>query len=163
MWFRGRRRRRSVFPCVFCSRAANPSGKVAVFDVDAVRRFGCRLPGAEPAVDQRWLAHLSCLHSAELEVGGGVDTTCVVCGKEVDAEEREPGADGGVRKLLGVRPDEPSPLDAVLTSFDAAMRAWQCRRCARWQCNRCVVAALADGGPPIADHAGCGGRFAPPA
>jgi hypothetical protein len=96
----------------------------------------------------------------------GLDTVCVVCGKEVDAEEREPGGNDAVRKRLGVKPTppggKPDLMNHVLNSLDAAMHAWQCQRCARWQCNRCVCAALTKGGSPIPAHAGCGGRFAAP-
>jgi hypothetical protein len=168
MWFLGRRRRRALGVCVFCSRDLNPKDQVAAMREDVVRKFYGRVPTelkpyVDPVGHQRWFAHLTCLHSAALKAGGELDTTCVVCGKEVDAEEREP-PDGRVRKLLGVEPTKagrkPDLANIVLASLDAATHAWQCQQCARWQCNRCVCAALVNGG--VSDHDGCGGRFAPP-
>ncbi|WP_461072321.1 hypothetical protein [Streptomyces pseudoechinosporeus] len=171
MWFPGRRRRRPPDPCVFCSRKLKPKDQVAAMKEDLVRELYGRVP-AEPAAyidpdgDQRWFAHLICMNSATLKAAGELDITCVVCGQEVGAEERKPADEDGVRKLFGVertKPGEkPDPADVFLTAFEAALRAWQCQRCARWQCNRCVCAALAGGGSPIPDHADCGGRFAPP-
>ncbi|WP_328884672.1 hypothetical protein [Streptomyces sp. NBC_00299] len=137
-----------------------------------MRKIYGRVPSEPPAYidldgDRRWFAHLTCMHSATLKAVGELDVTCVVCGQEVDAEERKSGSDDEVRKLFGVegtKPGEkPDFADVFLTSVEAALRAWQCQRCARWQCNGCVCAALANGGSQISEHADCGGRFAPPA
>jgi hypothetical protein len=113
--------------------------------------------------NERWFAHLACFNSPGLEAAGELDTTCVVCGDEVDERDRNPQRDRDeVRNVLGIGTGPPSPLDQMMFAMEAATCAWQCQRCARWQCNRCVCAALAEGGIPIPDHAGCGGQFAPP-
>jgi hypothetical protein len=169
MWFLGRRRRRPG-QCVFCSRELNRKEQVAALKEHAVRELHGHVPAdpppfLDPHGNQRWFAHLTCMNSAALKQAGELDTTCVVCGRAVDAAERATTLDG-LREGLGVEPPgpgrAPDPLDQFLTFVDAAVHAWQCQRCARWQCNRCVCAALTDGGPPIPDHTDCGGRFAPP-
>lgn len=156
---------------MFCSRELKPKDQTAATKEDTVRKLHGRLPTEphqphlDPNGNQRRLAHLTCVNSAARKDAGKLDTTGVLRGQEVDAAEREPVI-GGVREELGMKPGKPGkasdPMDRFLAFTDAAVHTWHCQRCARWQCNRCVRAALVDGGPPIPDHVGCGGRFAPP-
>jgi hypothetical protein len=119
-------------------------------------------PMVDPAGNERWFAHATCMFPAALEAAGELDTRCVVCGVEVAAEERESMSTHPVLTMLGVNMTEPGTVDEIAIEAIASTRAWQCQHCARWQCNRCVCAALTGGGLPIPSHVGCGGEFLPP-